>query len=59
MDHPEISAQGFLSSSKSVSSAHIMHKLQMFWLAMAVGFDMFSVPFFTTLPGIWRCFPLL
>lgn len=58
-DHPEVSAQVFPSSSKSISSAHVMAELQPLQLATAVGFDTFSVPFFTTLSGIWRCFPLL
>jgi len=42
MDHPEISAQVFPSSSKSISFAHIMPELQPFQPAMAVVLDTFS-----------------
>lgn len=59
MDHPELSAQVFPSSSKSTTSDCAMLKLQPFQLAVPVVFDTFLVLFFTTVPGIWRCFPLL
>lgn len=56
---PWSTAQVFPSSSKSISSAHVMAELQPLQLATAVGFDTFSVLLFTTLSGIWSYFPLL